>query len=77
MKYTQNINKLSKKVYFTVSEVAYLLGVTPLTLRNWDKAGKLKAKRNPINNYRVYRRSDIEYFIRRIDSGGRTSRDIV
>ena len=37
-----------------------MLGVTPLTLRNWDKNGKLSALRHPINNYRVYRRSEIE-----------------
>ena len=77
MKYSKNITKLANKTYFTVSEVAYLLAVTPPTLRNWDKSGKLKAKRNPINNYRVYRRSDIEHFIRRIESGGRNTRDIL
>ncbi|GAI64216.1 unnamed protein product, partial [marine sediment metagenome] len=31
------------KKYLTLKEVAKILGVTPLTLRNWDKAGKLKA----------------------------------
>ncbi|KKS89940.1 MAG: hypothetical protein UV65_C0024G0001 [Parcubacteria group bacterium GW2011_GWF2_43_11] len=30
------------KKYLTIKEVAKVLGVTPLTLRNWDKAGKLK-----------------------------------
>lgn len=56
------------KKYITVKEAAQLVGVTPLTLRNWDKAGKLKAYRNPINNYRVYRPEDIELFQRRIES---------
>jgi len=60
-----------EKKYLTVREVAKLLGVTPLTVRNWDKAGKLKALRNPINNYRVYKASDIEYFIRKIESKGK------
>lgn len=73
----KDTKKLAIKAYFTVGEVAYILGVTPLTLRNWDNAGKLKAKRNPINNYRVYRRADIEFFIRRMEGGGRSSRDIV
>ncbi len=31
-----------------------MLGVSKETLRNWDKAGKLKPVRNPINNYRMY-----------------------
>lgn len=43
-----------------IKEAAKMLGVTPLTLRNWDKAGKLQALRHPINNYRVYRRANIE-----------------
>jgi len=60
-----------KKRYLTVKEVADLLGVTPLTLRNWDKSGKLKAYRNPINNYRIYKPEGIELFIRKIESQGK------
>jgi len=56
------------KKYLTVKETAELIGVTPLTLRNWDKSGKLKAYRNPINNYRVYKPEDIELFHRRIET---------
>jgi len=56
------------KKYLTVKEAAELIGVTPLTLRNWDKAGKLKAYRNPFNNYRVYKPDDIELFQRKIES---------
>lgn len=63
----KNIKKLANKKYFTVGEVAVILGVTPLTLRNWDKKGKLRARRNPINNYRVYKFEDVEYFIRRLE----------
>ena len=44
-----------------------MLGVTPLTLRNWDKRGVLMAHRNPINNYRLYKRDQIELFIRKIE----------
>ena len=60
-----------KKKYYTVKEVAEMLGVTPLTLRNWDKRGRLKAYRNPINNYRIYKLGDIELFLRRIESKGK------
>lgn len=38
----------------TVRQAAKLLGVSPDTLRRWDKAGKLTATRHPMNNYRVY-----------------------
>lgn len=67
----KNMNKLANKQFFTVGEAAYILGVTPLTLRNWDKSGKLVADRNPINNYRMYRATDIERFLR--EMGGRKS----
>ncbi len=53
--------------YLTISQAAKLLHVTPLTLRNWDKGGKLKAWRHPVNNYRVYRLDQIEEFLRRLD----------
>ena len=56
------------KKYLTIKEVAKILGVTTLTLRNWDKVGKLKAYRNPINNYRVYKPEEIDLFLRRIES---------
>lgn len=46
-----------------------MLGVTPLTLRNWDKSGKLSARRHPISNYRVYLREDIDKLINRMESG--------
>lgn len=62
------INQRQKR-YLKIQEVAKILGVTPLTLRNWDKSGKLKAYRNPINNYRVYKPEDIEVFLRKIESG--------
>ena len=62
------IKKLANKEYFTIGETAYILGVAPLTLRNWDKKGKFRSRRNPINNYRMYKRSDVEFFLRRMDN---------
>jgi len=54
--------------YITVKTAAKFLHVTPLTLRNWDKNGKLRAYRHPINNYRVYRLDQIETFLRKLES---------
>ena len=62
------INNIKPKKYLTIKEAAKLLEVSPLTLRNWDKKGKLKAYRHPINNYRLYRIEDIELFLRKLDS---------
>lgn len=50
----------------TIKQASRMLGVTPLTLRNWDRNGKLKALRHPMNNYRVYKRSDIDALIAHI-----------
>lgn len=55
--------------YITIKQASKILGVTPLTLRNWDKQGKLMASRHPFNNYRVYNISDINNLIKRIDCG--------
>ena len=56
------------KKYLTVKDVARLLGVTPLTVRNWDKKGQLVAYRNPINNYRLYKVEDVEELMRNIET---------
>ena len=54
--------------YLSIKQAASIIGVTPLTLRNWDKTGKLKPFRNPINNYRYYRVDQIEAFLRAMES---------
>lgn len=43
----------------TIGEAARLLGVTPTTLRKWDKSGKVRAHRDPVNQYRLYSLEDI------------------
>src|SRR4051812_6861101 len=45
--------------YMTVGEAAEFLGVSPWTLRNWDKAGRLRPRRHPKNGYRIYRHEDL------------------
>lgn len=52
--------------YYTIKQASGILGVTPLTLRNWDKNGKLKPYRHPLNNYRVYKSDQLEMFLRRM-----------
>lgn len=45
--------------FLQIAEAARLLGVSASTLRNWDRSGKLKARRHPLNGYRVYSRTDL------------------
>ena len=55
------------KKFLTVKEVARLLGVTPLTVRNWDARGKLTAYRHPMNNYRLYKVENIEELMKELE----------
>lgn len=46
--------------YLTISETAKLLNKSTKTLRRWDEEGKLTAVREPMSNYRVYRKDEVE-----------------
>jgi DNA (cytosine-5)-methyltransferase 1 len=48
------------KEYLTLAEAAELIGKSKETLRRWDREGKLPAVREPMSNYRVYRKSQVE-----------------
>lgn len=56
-------------LYITIKQASKILGVSPLTLRNWDKNGKMKARRHPMNNYRVYKIEDLEKVMGEIEVG--------
>jgi len=46
--------------FLSLAETAELLGKNKETLRRWDREGKLVAIREPLSNYRFYRRADVE-----------------
>lgn len=54
------------KDYMSIKEAAEFLGVCQMTLRRWDKSGKLRAYRNPMSNYRLYRRNQLKTLLRKI-----------
>ena len=54
--------------YVQIKEAAALLGVAENTLRNWERSGKLRVYRHPINNYRLYKRADIAALLAAIDT---------
>jgi MerR family copper efflux transcriptional regulator len=56
--------------YLRVKDAAEQLGVSPSTLRNWERAGKITAYRNLINGYRLFRRSDLERLLTNIRRSG-------
>jgi MerR family transcriptional regulator, copper efflux regulator len=62
--------------FLTIKQAATLLGVSPLTLRNWDKKGKLVAHRHPLNNYRVYLSEEINKLVSRIEADPRQTKKL-
>ncbi|QRE78324.1 DNA (cytosine-5-)-methyltransferase (plasmid) [Methylobacterium aquaticum] len=58
---------LTQRDWLQVRDAASLLGVSEKTLRNWDKAGKLRPARHPINGYRIYRAADLHELKRELN----------
>ena len=50
--------------YLRISQAAEYLGVCRNTLRNWEAAGKIPVYRHPMNNYRLYKASDLDELLR-------------
>ena len=48
------------KDYLTLAETSEIIGKSKETLRRWDNEGILNAVREPVSNYRVYRKSDVQ-----------------
>lgn len=55
-----------KKGFVTIKKAAETLGVSIQTLIRWDKKGKLKAVRHPMNNYRVYKLVELKKIAEKI-----------
>ena len=53
--------------FLLVKEVAARLRVAPNTLRAWAAAGKLAEFRHPVNNYRLFKRADVEALLQEIE----------
>lgn len=50
------------KEYISLTEAAELIGKSKGTLRRWDREGKLAAIREPISNYRMYKKDQFNLF---------------
>jgi excisionase family DNA binding protein len=59
---------LKLKDFLRISEAAEYLGVSPNTLRNWESAGKIVALRHPVNDYRLFRREDLDALLKKVES---------
>jgi len=50
------------KNYYSLEEASKLIGKSKETLRRWDRQGKLTAVREPISNYRIYKKDQLNLF---------------
>jgi len=50
--------------YVKTAEAAAILGVAQNTLHKWAAEGKIPVHRNPANGYRLFRRADLDEFLR-------------
>jgi len=53
--------------YLRTSEAARFLGVSPGTVRNWERQGKLRARRLPQNDYRLFLERDLKMLLRAVE----------
>jgi excisionase family DNA binding protein len=49
--------------YMTIKEAAAFLGIKPYNLRRWEKSKKISSYRNPANNWRLYKKEDLEKWL--------------
>ena len=53
--------------YLRIRDAAEFLGVSQATLRNWGRDGRIATHRNPVNGYRLYRKSDLESLLKKVE----------
>jgi MerR family transcriptional regulator, copper efflux regulator len=54
--------------YLRIREAAVYLGVSPNTLRNWGRGGKICERRHPVNGYRLYAREELDALLSEVES---------
>lgn len=51
--------------FVSVKEASEILDVAPNTIRAWGKAGKIPEYRHPANNYRLYKKKELETLLKK------------
>lgn len=57
---------LEREGFISVKQAAELLDVAPNTVRAWGAAGSITEYRHPVNNYRLYKRQELEKLLSRL-----------
>lgn len=61
--------------FVRVKEAAEILGVAANTIRTWGADGRIPEYRHPVNNYRFYKRSDLDDVLRRLTKSATRKRN--
>ena len=56
--------------YLRIKEASEYVGVSPNTLRNWGRDGRIQEHRHPVNNYRLYKKTDLEGLLKKTEKSG-------
>jgi predicted site-specific integrase-resolvase len=56
--------------YMNDAESAKMIGGSPGTVCTWAADGKIPMHRNPTNGYQLFKRSDLEKFLRTVEASG-------
>ena len=51
--------------YLQTAAAAEYIGVAQNTLRKWAARGEIPMQRNPANGYRLFKRSDLDRFLKK------------
>ncbi len=54
--------------YLRIKDAAGYLGVSPNTLRNWGRSGKIPERRHPANGYRLYAKEELDALLSEAES---------
>lgn len=57
---------MRREGYLRVKEASELLGVSPNTVRSWGETGKIPEYRHPVNNYRLYKKVELQRLLKQV-----------
>jgi excisionase family DNA binding protein len=58
---------LRQEGFLRVKEAAKVLGVSPNTIRAWGADGKIPEYRHPVNRYRLYKQTELEQILDKLE----------
>ena len=64
---------MRREGFVGVKEAAQILDVSPNTVRAWGAAGKITEYRHPVNNYRMYKKKELESVLKRLLGAAKAS----